>query len=459
MKQRLREFLRTHFHSGRGGRAKLAISTSLLSRLIATGTSFLVLPITIRYLGNEGYGLLTTISSVVAWLQFTNMGIGLGLQNALTEEYAKADTTAQRELVSTAVFALLGIGSCLALLGSAIFPIVNWLAVFPPTSGRFTTEIPWAVLIVFIGFVSTIVLGFLIPLYAARQELHITSVQTVITSFCSLGALLGAVHLRVGLSGIIVATIGVPALTQWSFALWTLFGRGLPDLRPRWSVVSRPAWQRIYKNGLSFLAVQICNIVYFQADAFLISHLLSTDQVTPYSVAQKVFIQTTGMFALVTGSLWGAYGHAKAQRDFVWIKRTHRKMVRVFLTFFGLVSVFMILFGHRLLSRWVGPEAAPPTLLIASVALYFCAREWTSLHAMLLNGLDVIRPQVTNIVITAVITLVLDVILIHHLGAMGLALGGCLGFSIGSAWYLPYLTSKALRTDESVAGIAPRVSV
>src|SRR3954467_8267062 len=70
-----------HFHSGRGGRAKLAISASLFSRVVTTAVSFVVLPISVRYLGNEGYGLMATITAVVGWLQFSNLGIGLGLQN------------------------------------------------------------------------------------------------------------------------------------------------------------------------------------------------------------------------------------------------------------------------------------------------------------------------------------------------------------------------------------------
>ena len=87
--QTLAQLARRHFHTGRGGRAKLAISTSLVARIVTAGVSFIVLPITVRYLGNEGYGLMAAITTVVGWLQFTNMGIGLGLQNALTEETAE----------------------------------------------------------------------------------------------------------------------------------------------------------------------------------------------------------------------------------------------------------------------------------------------------------------------------------------------------------------------------------
>jgi Na+-driven multidrug efflux pump len=95
----------------------------------------------------------------------------------------------------------------------------------------------------------------------------------------------------------------------------------------------------------------------------------------------------------------------------------------------------------------VGSAAAPPTLLIAWVALYFIAREWTALHAMLLNGLNIVRPQVWNLVLTAIITLTLDICLVTRLGPLGLAIGGFVAFAVAGAWYLPYLTSKALDTS------------
>jgi O-antigen/teichoic acid export membrane protein len=445
--QGLAGLARRHFHSGRGGRAKLAISTSLFARVVTTIVSFVVLPITVRYLGNEGYGLMTTITAVVGWLQFTNMGIGLGLQNALTEETAKANVQAQKQLVSTAVFSLAIIGLLLLLGGLLVYPHVQWERVFPPTTSRFTAEIPWTVLVVFFGFISTVVLGFVGPIYGARQELHVGSAQALITSLVTLLGTFVAVHFRWGLLGLVICTIGATALMQWIFALWTLYGRGLRELRPEWPSITRSAASRVFKTGISFFILQLCNIAFFQIDAFLIARFLTIDQVTPYSVAQKVFLQTDGLFTILTGSLWAAYGNAKAQGDFAWIRRTHGKMVRIFLIFYGLLAIFMVLVGHKALALWVGAAAAPGTLLIAGVALYFCARSWTALHAMLLNGLNIIRPQVWNLVLTAFLALALDLFLVTRLGPLGLAIGGFMAFSLAGAWYLPYLTAKALHPE------------
>ena len=407
--------------------------------------SFVVLPVSVRYLGNEGYGLMATITSVVGWLQFTNLGIGLGLQNALTEETARGDAKAQRELVSTAVLSLVGIGLVLLAAGLLAFPHIPWAAVFRPTTSRFTTEIPWTVLVVFFGFVSTVVLGFVNPIYAARQELHIGSLQAMVTSVLMLLGTFMAVHFRWGLLGITLCTIGVTAVMQWTFALWTLYGRGIEELRPRWSNVTRSAGARVYSTGISFLILQICNIAFFQIDAFLITRFLTVDQVTPYSVAQRVFLQMAGLFAIVTGSLWAAYGNAKAHGDFAWIQRTHMKMVRIYFAFFGGLSFFMIIGGKWAMTLWVGAAAAPSVSLIAAVAFYFCVKEWVALNAMLLNGLNVIREQLIPMVIAAFASLALELYLIKRLGTIGLAIGGGLGVLLGGGWYLIYLTNRTLK--------------
>ena len=201
--------------------------------------------------------------------------------------------------------------------------------------------------------------------------------------------------------------------------------------------VTRVAAVRVYKTGFDFFILQICNNAFFKNDAILIVRFLTVNQVTPYSVAQKVFLQVDGLLAIAMGSLWAAYGNAKAKGDYDWIRRTHTKMIRAFALCYSGLSVFMILFGHRLLAWWVGATSAPGVLLILGVAFYYCARGWNGLHAMLLNGLNVVRPQVWNLTMTAILTLGLDLVLVKPLGPVGLAIGGAAGSILGSAWYLP----------------------
>jgi Na+-driven multidrug efflux pump len=77
-------------------------------------------------------------------------------------------------------------------------------------------------------------------------------------------------------------------------------------------------------------------------------------------------------------------------------------------------------------------------------------REWAGIHSTLLNGLNVVRPQVWNVILTALLTLGLDLVLVRRLGPLGLAVGGFLAFAMTAAWYFPYLARRALQANPSI---------
>src|SRR6185503_3277037 len=123
--------------------------------------------------------------------------------------------------------------------GALVFPAVNWLGVFPPTTGRFVGEIAVAFAVVFLGFVSSVLVSFIGPLYAARQELHLASVPSFAAGLLTFAGTVAAIRLDLGLTGVVVAGVGLTSAAQLSFAFWTLYLRAIPEIRPRWSACSR----------------------------------------------------------------------------------------------------------------------------------------------------------------------------------------------------------------------------
>lgn len=453
--QRLTE---RHFHKGRGGRAKLAISTNLVARLVGMVVSFVNVPVAVRYLGNEGYGLLIVIISVVGWIQFSNLGLGLGLQNALTEQTALDNKQAQRELVSTTFFVLLGIGLSLTLLTVMVFPHVNWLSLFPPSSGRFAAEIPRAVAVALGCFILALTWGFIQPIYAARQELHIYNLQALFANAASLIALFAAVKLDTGLLGVAVANIGVNALCAAAFALWTVFGRGTPEIRPSWSYVRSSAAKSVFRTGLGFLVLQVCTVIAFQSDAFLIAQFLSAEQVTPYSVGQRVFAQLIGLLGIITAPIWPAFGNAKALGDVLWIRSIYRRVNTYSTASYTVAFVVMALAGHALFVFWVGKASAPPTILICAIGLHYFLIQWSNTHSIMLNGLGVIGKQTYVFVAHAALVLLLNIYFVQKFGPIGLSLGGGLSYLAINAWYLPLLFNRTMRklpTFTELASVRP----
>lgn len=72
-------------------RIALTSATGIGSRVIASVTMLVSLPLTVRYLGEERYGLWMTIGSLVSILGVTDLGLGYGVINRVAEADGRDD--------------------------------------------------------------------------------------------------------------------------------------------------------------------------------------------------------------------------------------------------------------------------------------------------------------------------------------------------------------------------------
>ena len=434
----------------RGGRVRLSVLTGAIAKgaLVLTGLVFT--PLVVRYLGKEGYGLYVTITAVVSWLQISSFGVGAGLQNSLTEAVAAEDTSRQRALVSTAFFFLSGVAVLLICAALVTLPFIRWEQVFRVTEGRYSRELAPAFAIVVAGFISTVALTFVSAIYAARQELYVPNLLALVNSMFNIAALLFVILYDLGLIGITAATIGSGVILSWAFAAWYLFRPQMRALRPSARWVSHAAWRRIWRSSAAFFIIEICAIILFQTDSFIITRFLRVEDVAPYNIAAKPFtLVSVLILSVVAHPLWAAYGNAKAAGDFAWIRRNHRRVLVSFMSAFGVVLLLMVPFGQPLLTLWVGAAAAPDTALVLLTGCYYLVRQWTDLHASLVNGLDMMWPQAFSASIHAIVTITLEILLIQRFGLIGVPIGCLLGYLLVSAWFLPLLASRSLTRLES----------
>ena len=88
--------------------------------------SLLLVPLTINYVSSELYGIWLTLSSVISWLSFFDVGFGLGLRNRLTTALALGDYTKGKNYVSTTYCILLIIFSIVGVLGYCGSGLIKW---------------------------------------------------------------------------------------------------------------------------------------------------------------------------------------------------------------------------------------------------------------------------------------------------------------------------------------------
>ena len=88
--------------------------------------SLLLVPLTLDYISSELYGIWLTLSSIVLWLNFFDIGFTLGLKNKLAEAIALKKWEYGKSLVSTTYFVMLLVFIPLCLLGIVLIPLIDW---------------------------------------------------------------------------------------------------------------------------------------------------------------------------------------------------------------------------------------------------------------------------------------------------------------------------------------------
>ena len=114
----------------RNRRALLTGGTSTLARVVQIGTSLITVPLTLKYLGNERFGLWMTISSVLAMAAFADFGVGNGVLNTVAKAFGKDDMEGVRKAVSSGFAVLNTIAALLLLSFFSIYRFVNWANFF-----------------------------------------------------------------------------------------------------------------------------------------------------------------------------------------------------------------------------------------------------------------------------------------------------------------------------------------
>ena len=157
----------------KGHERSIKIKKNILESILIKGGSVLVslflVPLTIDYVNPSRYGIWLTISSVVAWVSFLDIGLTQGLRNKFAEAKADGDDARAQVYVSTA-YALLAIIFCgVWLLFLVVNPFLNW-ATMLGISAKMSSEVSVLAVIVFTYFCIQFVLKISNTILIADQH-------------------------------------------------------------------------------------------------------------------------------------------------------------------------------------------------------------------------------------------------------------------------------------------------
>ena len=111
-----------------GNKRSVTVKKNIISSLAIKGCSIIIslllVPMTLGYVSSELYGIWLTLSSIMIWLNFFDIGFTLGLKNKLTEAIAINDRERGKALVSTTYFMMVVIFIPLFIVLEFVIPYV-----------------------------------------------------------------------------------------------------------------------------------------------------------------------------------------------------------------------------------------------------------------------------------------------------------------------------------------------
>ncbi|MHB0866221.1 MAG: lipopolysaccharide biosynthesis protein [Thermoleophilia bacterium] len=357
----------------------MSIKKNVVANYFGAGWSALMamafVPLYIRYLGIEAYGLIGIFAMLQGWLWLLDMGMtpALNREMARFSGDAKESQSLRNLLRSIEITAV-----CIAVVTAVgIWLASNWLATGWLSAEKLPVSVvaqAFSIMGVVIGlrFVENIYRSSMIGL---QRQVLLNIIASVMATLRGLGA--------VGVLIFVAPTIEAFFLWQGVISLATvgLFAgvvyRVLPVSQKR-AAFSLPALRSIWVFALGTMAITFQSLLLTQIDKLLLSRLLTLEAFGYYAFAVVVAQTPSMVVGPVTQAFYPRFTKLISednQTDLIAAYHAAAQLVAVLL---GSATIILVFFGHEILELWTRDRILSERIYMLVAILSF---------GSLLNGL------------------------------------------------------------------------
>lgn len=317
---------------------------------IPLAAAFVAVPLLVKALGTERFGLLTLSWAVIGYTGLFDLGLGRALTQLIAERRADSDH-ALTDTIWSALTAMLLLG---LVGGIAMFLAAPWLAERAVViSPALSIEARRTCQLLAIGIpvvVLTASVRGILEAYERFDLVNAVRVPTGVSTF--LGPLVVAPFsptLPAAVAALLVAR--TLALVAQAIMVW----RAVPIVRRR-AKIDLTALGSVVRFGAWITVSNVLSPLMSSADRFFIGNLLSASVVAYYTAPYEMVTRVMGLVAVaVATSLfpafarWRGAGHASG---------LFRRGLRLTWVAFVPLMVGIVVFAHPILAHWLGADFA-----------------------------------------------------------------------------------------------------
>lgn len=414
-------------------RALFSTVSNYLGQLIIFGTGFALTPFILHRLGQSDYGLWLLAGSVIAYGSLFDFGITGALTKYVAEFQAHDNLQEMKRIIVTALAIYSVLGLALVALVFLAAPLFPRLFNIPPQDGARAVQL---VRLMGLG------LGLSIPsatTYAVLRGLQrFGSINLITAGGTVLTALATVIVLLLGGGLLEMVAINIPLSLAMQIPAVLLIKRASPDLELDWGSASRHWVRRVFLYSSSTMAIQTAGQLRNKTDEIVIGGFLPVSSVTPYGIARRLSEAAQMLTRQFLRIILPLASQLEAQQDLGRIRALYLTGTRLTLAIFLPVGLGLAVLAKPVLSVWIGSEYSQYAYLVwilVAAGFVFVSQGPGS---MILQGIARHKWVAVAAIASGVINLVSSILLVQHLGLMGVALGTLIPNLLEWLFVMPY---------------------
>lgn len=420
------------------------VITNYLRFLLAAVIGFVLTPLLVHHLGDQDYGLWTTVFSLTGYFGLFDQGIRPSLVRYVSRDHAAGDREGLSRTISSAIALYTVVGIITMLLAVVVASQTDvWLRVDPALHDTAP------VLVLIVG--ATLALGFPLGVFGAvlsgLQRYDIANWVGMAIGVLRLVVFAAVVKLGGGLVALAWASLWVNVFGHvWAFFAARKLLPGV-SIAPSW--IRRDTLRQIASYGGWAMMGAVATNIAFQTDSLVITGFLGAALVTPFAFASGLVENAR---TLVHAAAW-VLSPTASEMDTLGEQDKLRRMLIAGSKYSVLVSwpvlIGLVVFGPNLLHTWVGEKYADAGILLTILAIPTLVALPQATASSVLFGISRHKGIVILSLIAALVNLGLSVWWARWPGPMQTLFGdqvppGLIGVAMGTA--VPLLLISGLAT-------------
>lgn len=340
---------------------KVSISGGIIARntlmnLIGLALPLLVglvtIPLVVRGLGTERYGLLSLAWVVLGYFTIFDLGLGRATTKYVAEALGKDEIDKVQQIIWTAVTfqAVLGLLGGLVLFWITDMLVENILSIPPDLMGEAKDSFHLLALSVPLVLISSSMSGVL----EAAQRFDLLNLVRIPSSILTFILPLIGLYMGLGLPGIIVLIILARAGTLAVFFALDL--RIFPTVREY--SISLTRFFHLFSYGGWVMITSIVGPILVYLDRFLIGSLLTIAAVTYYTAPYEAVYRILIISSSLSATLFPAFSAMEGVKDRQRLGLFFARSAKYVLLICGTIVVFVIVYAKEILQIWLGSDFA-----------------------------------------------------------------------------------------------------